>query len=107
MEYEKCAVLKVEYRNTSFYGNNSYWLSFLDSSGRFERGYTSPNASCGYTAENYRYAEGKPIFLKYHYTGGGKCVIDSIMHNSPDKAEKYAAAMERQGGGIWREKRDF
>lgn len=95
MEYEKCTVLKVEYRNSSLCGNSSYWLSFLSSLGRFERGYTSPNASCGCTAKNYRYAEGKPIFLKYHYTGGGKCVIDSIMHNLPDEAEKYAVTMEK------------
>lgn len=87
-DFEKCTVLKVEYRNTSYYGNNSYWLDFLNCERRFERGYTSPNASCGYTVQNYR--EGDTIFLKYHYTKGGKCIIDSIKHNSPDEAEKYA-----------------
>lgn len=92
-DFEKCTVLKVEYRNTSLYGNNSYWLSFLDSGGHFVRGYTSSDASCGYTVTNYRYAEGKPIFLKYHYTKGGKCVIDRIRHNTPDEAERYAGTL--------------
>ena len=93
--FEKCTVLKVEYKNTSYYGNNSYWVNFLNSEGHFERGYTAPNASCGYTITNYKYAEGKPIFLDYHYTKSGKCIIDSIKHNSPDEAEKYAETLEK------------
>ena len=91
--FAKCKVLKVEYRNTSYYGNNSYWLNFLNCEGHFERGYTSPNASCGYTVQNYR--EGDTIFLRYHYTRGGKCIIDSIKHNLPEEAEKYAEEMEK------------
>ena len=91
-DFEKCKVLKVEYRNTSYYGNNSYWLNFLNCEGHFERGYTSPNASCGYTVQNYR--EGDTIFLRYHYTRGGKCIIDSIKHNLPDEAEKYADSIK-------------
>ena len=94
MSFEKCTVLKVEYRNTSYYGNNSYWVNFLDSEGHFERGYTSPNASCGCTVTNYRYAEGKPIFLEYHLKGG-RCIIDSIQHDSPGEAEKYANTLEK------------
>lgn len=91
-DFEKCKVLKVEYRNTSYYGNNSYWLNFLNCEGHFERGYTSPNASCCYTVLNYR--EGDTIFLRYHYTKGGKCIIDSIKHNLPDEAEKYADSIK-------------
>ena len=91
-DFEKCTVLKVEYRNTSYYGNNSYWLNFLNCEGHFERGCTSPNASCGYTVQNYR--EGDAIFLRYHYTKGGKCIIDSIKHNLPDEAEKYADSIK-------------
>ena len=91
-DFEKCKVLKVEYRNTSYYGNNSYWLNFLNCEGHFERGYTSPNASCGYTVQNYR--EGDTIFLRYHYTKGGRCIIDGIKHNSPDEAEKYADSIK-------------
>ena len=93
-DFEKCTVLEVEYRSTSRNGNNSYWLSFLDSEGHFERGYTHPDASCGYSIRNYKYAEEKPIFLAYHYTKGGKCIIDRVKHNSPDEAEKYAEEME-------------
>lgn len=95
MNFEKCTVLSVKYRSTSRNGNNSYWLNFLNSEGHFERGYTSPNASCGCTITNYTYAEGKPIFLGYHYTKGGKCIIDSIKHKSPDEAEKYANTLEK------------
>ena len=91
-DFEKCKVLKVEYRNTSYYGNNSYWLNFLNCEGHWERGYTSPNASCGYTVRNYR--EGDTIFLRYHYTKGGKCIIDGIKHNLPDEAEKYADSIK-------------
>lgn len=93
-DFEKCKVLRVDYRNTTFYGNNTYYLNFLTSEGHFERGYTSPDSSCSYTIQNYKYAEGKLIFLKYHYTRGGKCVIDRIKHASPDEAEKYAEEME-------------
>lgn len=91
-DFEKCTVLKVEYRNNSYFGNNSYWLNFLNCEGHFERGYTSPNAACGYTVQNYR--GGDTIFLRYHYTKGGKCVIDSIKHNLPDEAEKYADSIK-------------
>lgn len=93
----KCTVLKVKYKNTSLYGNSSYWLSFLDYKGHFERGYTAPNAGCGYTIQNYKYAEGKPIYLMYHYTNSGRCIIDRIQHILPSEAEKYANMQE---GGI-------
>lgn len=93
-DFEKCTVLRVEYKSTSVYGNNSYWLAFLNSEGHFERGYTASNASCGYTVTNYRYAEGKPIFIKYHYTKNKNCIIDSIMRNSPDKAQEYADSIK-------------
>lgn len=84
-DYERCILHNVEYKNTSTMGNPSYWIAFTDSKGNYHRGYTSSNASAGYTASNYKYAEnGSVIYLDYHYTPKGACIIDRIKHNSPD-----------------------
>lgn len=93
-EYERCVLHGVERKNTSVNGNPSYWLSFTDSEGAYHRGYTSSDASAGYTAKNYRYAEnGTPIYLKYHFTKKtGACIVDYIKHNTPEQAKKEGDA---------------
>ena len=63
-------VQNITYKNTSYFGNNSYWVSFGDM-----LGYTAPNHSCGYGCHNYK---GKEAKITYHFTKGGKCVITDI-----------------------------
>lgn len=94
-EYEKCMLHSVEYRNTSTVGNPSYWVFFTDSKGKFQRGYTGSNSSSGYTIKNYRYCDsGSVIYMKYHFTKTGACVIDFIKHNTPIEAAREAEASE-------------
>jgi hypothetical protein len=89
MIYEKCTLHGVEFKNCSTMGNPCYYVSFTDSTGDFHRGYTASNSSAGYTAANYRYAEnGGPIWLDYHFTKKGTCIINRIKHNTPDAARK-------------------
>jgi len=66
-------VTNVEYRNTSYYGNPSNWITFIDENGTEETGYTSPDAACGYGCSNYL---NKPCVIEYHYTMAGNCVIN-------------------------------
>ena len=86
-EYEKCILDLVEYRNTSTMGNPSYWVYFTDSKGKFQRGHTGSNSSTGYTIKNYRNICGIVIYMKYHFTRNGSCIIDFIKHNTPEEAE--------------------
>lgn len=91
-DYEKCTLLSVEYKTTSYYGNPSYYIAFLDEKGNYKRGYTASNASAGYTIKNYRNAmNGSPIYLRYHYTRTkGTLIIDGIKHNTPEQAKQEA-----------------
>lgn len=83
-DYEKCRLYSIEYKNHSYYGNPSYWVAFADSEGNYHRGYTASNSGAGYTIQNYRYAEnGQTIYLDYHFTKKGTCIIDCIKHDSP------------------------
>ena len=83
-EYEKCILRLVEYKNKSILGNPSYWVCFTDSKGKTHHGYTMSNSRAGYEIKNYRNREpGTTIYLKYHFTKTGQCVIDCIKHNSP------------------------
>lgn len=89
-DYELCTFHRAEYKNTSCFGNPSYWIFFTDSDGNFHTGYTASNASAGYKASNYRYAPGgSKINLKYHFTKSGECIIDYIEdyieHNTPEE----------------------
>lgn len=91
MEYVKCTLHNVEYKNTSTMGNPSYYIAFSDDKNNYYRGFTSCNASAGYTASNYNYAEnGNPIYLQYHFTKSGSCIIDRIKHNTPEQAKQEA-----------------
>ena len=84
IEYERCILHSVEYRNKSVLGNPSYWVCFTDSKGKFHHGYTMSNSSTGYEIKNYRNCNsGTIIYLKYHFTRKtGQCVIDYIKHNA-------------------------
>ena len=44
-------VLDVKYKNTSYYGNNSYWV-ILETQTGIVWAYTAANASLGYTIES-------------------------------------------------------
>lgn len=81
-DFEKCTLVAIKYKCTSNYGNPSYWVRFKDSEGNYHQGYTASNAGAGYAIANYEYHKGA-IYLKYHFTRAGSCIIDSIKHNSP------------------------
>lgn len=48
-------VISTEYRNTSSYGNPSYYVRIETADGRIITGYTAPNASLGYSITNSDY----------------------------------------------------
>ena len=73
-------IIDVWYRNTSYVGNNSYNILFETESGNILRGYTAPNAQCGYTCKNYELQEF--AYIEYHYTKSGKMIIDVISNRS-------------------------
>lgn len=61
-------VLLVEYRNTSYYGNNSYWVTIKTDSGRVMRAYTASNSQLGYLIEQL---EGRTVTFDVTYTKNG------------------------------------
>lgn len=69
-------IKKVEYRNTSIYGNSSYYIAFEDEKGELIIGYTKPNAECAYGCKNPDLKEF--AYIEYHQTKSGKIVIDYI-----------------------------
>ena len=70
----------TSYRNTSVYGNPSYYILFENSEGETIKGYTAPNASCGYSCTNSEFR--KFACIVYHITKGGKVIIDNILGKS-------------------------
>lgn len=54
-EFVDGKVIGVRYRNTSSYGNPSYWVTIETPDGDIIRGYTSPNASIAYGINNSEY----------------------------------------------------
>lgn len=67
-------ILSVEYRNTSYYGNNSYWV-YMDTDKGFVRAYTAANASLGYTIESM---EGKTVGFNYTKRKDGGVVLHQV-----------------------------
>ena len=70
----------TSYRNTSYFGNPSYYVLFETETGETIKGYTAPNASCGYSCTNSEFREF--AYIEYHITKGGKVIIDNIMGKS-------------------------
>ena len=70
----------VQLRNHSVYGNPSYFLTFENETGEIIKGYTAPNASCGYSCTNSDLREFACI--EYHITKGGKVIIDDVLGKS-------------------------
>ena len=70
----------TSYRNTSVYGNPSYYVLFEDETGELIKGYTAPNAQCGYSCTNSEFREF--AYLEYHITKSGKVIIDDILGKS-------------------------
>ena len=68
------------YRNTSVYGNPSYYIAFEDETGELIKGYTKPNADCAYGCKNPDLKEF--AYIEYHTTKSGKIVIDYIFNKS-------------------------
>lgn len=68
-------VLGTSYKNTSYYGNPSYYVSFVTDEGEILTGYTASNAACGYSCTNYN---GKKCRISYHTTRKGTLIIDYI-----------------------------
>ena len=73
-------IKNVQYRNTSVYGNNSYYIAFEDEKGELIIGYTKPNAECAYGCKNPDLREF--AYIEYHKTKSGKIVIDQIFNKS-------------------------
>ena len=67
--------ISTKYRNTSWLGNPSRFVDGVTENGDVFRGYTAPNATCGYSCENW---ENKSTKLIYHVTRSGNIVIDYI-----------------------------
>ena len=70
----------TSYRNTSVYGNPSYYIVFEDEKGETIKGYTAPNSSCAYGCKNPELREF--AYIEYHQTKSGKIVIDYIFNKS-------------------------
>ena len=66
----------TSYRNTSYYGNPSYFITFENSEGEEITGYSSPDSSGAYGCKNPDLREF--AYIEYHATKGGKIVIDYI-----------------------------
>ena len=64
------------FRNTSSYGNPSYYITFENEEGELIKGYTVANSSCAYGCTNPDLREF--AYLEYHITKGGKIIIDYI-----------------------------
>lgn len=71
---KRVKVTNVKYRNTSFVGNSSYWVTF-ETENDLLKGYTKPNTKAGLIADE---VNGKVIDISYHYTKKGTLIIDSI-----------------------------
>ena len=70
----------TSYRNTSYYGNPSYFITFEDEKGELIKGYTAPNAACAYGCKNSEFT--KFACIVYHITKSGKVIIDNIFGKS-------------------------
>lgn len=70
----------VQFRNTSYYGNPSYYILFENEEGETIKGYTAPNAACAYGCTNSEFS--KFACIVYHITKGGKIIIDNILGKS-------------------------
>ena len=68
----------TSYRNTSYFGNPSYYVLFEDETGETIKGYTAPNAECAYGCKNPELREF--AYIEYHTTKSGKIVIDYIFN---------------------------
>ena len=66
----------TSFRNTSSYGNPSYYITFENEEGETIKGYTVANSSCAYGCTNPDLKEF--AYIEYHITKGGKIVIDYI-----------------------------
>lgn len=73
-------IKNVQYRNSSVYGNPSYYIAFEDEKGELIIGYTKPNADCAYGCRNEDLREF--AYIEYHQTKSGKIVIDYIFNKS-------------------------
>ena len=70
----------VTFRNRSVYGNPSYYIKFETEEGELIKGYTAPNASCGYSCTNSDLREF--AYIEYHITKGRKVIIDDVLGKS-------------------------
>ena len=70
----------TSYRNTSYFGNPSYYILFENEEGETIKGYTAPNAACAYGCTNSEFR--KFAYIEFHVTKGGKVIIDDILGKS-------------------------
>ena len=70
----------TSFRNTSYFGNPSYYITFENEEGELIKGYTAPNAACAYSCTNSEFREFACIV--YHITKGRKVIIDDVLGKS-------------------------
>lgn len=66
-------VVLVEYRNTSYYGNNSYWVTIRTEDGRYLRAYTASNSQLGYLIKSL---EGRVVTFDATRTKNGNIKLN-------------------------------
>ena len=67
-------VLDVWYKNTSYYGNNSYWV-MLETDHGYVRAYTAANSQLGYTIDSMK---GKTVGFSATRRKDGGLVLNSV-----------------------------
>ena len=69
-------VCMVEYRNTSYYGNNSYWVIIKTTDGRYVRAYTASNSQLGYLIQSLK---GRTVTFDATRTKNGGIKLNSYI----------------------------
>ena len=75
LELTNAKLVNYERRNSSTYGNPSWYVCF-DNGTDSINGKTASNAQCGYSLTNFR--DGRLANVTYHVTEGGNTIIDGI-----------------------------
>lgn len=78
-------VLDYKYRNTSYYGNNSYNVILETPDGGIVWAYTAPNSQLGYTISNMR---GKIVAFEYTRKKNGDLVLNHQTSDYDFKGDK-------------------
>lgn len=76
MKKELMQLVDISDKKLSYMGNPSYKVMLRKSNDEYLAGRTATNGSVGYWLCNY--CLGKMVMVRYHFTKGGKCIIDTM-----------------------------